>query len=123
MRRGFNAARQPIKQRPRETSGDRRMLTKETSTHAVGQKEPNPWGLHDVHGNVWEWVQDWYSDSYYAESPTVDPQGPATGSNRVVRGGSWHQTATSWRSAFRKPYAPDYRGISIGFRVALTAER
>ena len=84
------------------------------STHAVGQKEPNPWGLYDVHGNVWGWMQDWYSDSYYASSPTVDPLGPATGSNRVVRGGGWHQTATSWRSAFRKPYPSDYRGISIG---------
>ena len=92
------------------------------STHAIGQKEPNPWGLYDVHGNVWEWVQDWYSDSYYASSPAMDPPGPATGSHRVVRGGSWHQTATSWRSAFRKPYPPDYRGISIGFRLALSPE-
>ena len=92
-------------------------------THPVGQKEPNAWGLHDVHGNVWEWVQDRFGERYYAESPSVDPQGPATGSARVVRGGSWHQTATSWRSAFRRRYEPDYRGISIGFRLVMSDER
>lgn len=86
-------------------------------THPVGQKEPNPWGLYDIHGNAWEWVQDWYSPSYYTPSSTVDPQGPQTGSTRVVRGGSWHATADSWRTSFRRDYAPDYRGISIGFRV------
>jgi formylglycine-generating enzyme required for sulfatase activity len=91
-------------------------------THPVGQKLPNPWGLHDVHGNAWEWVQDFYSDSYYAQSPSTDLTGPTSGSAHVVRGGSWHVTSDSWRSSFRKPYAPDYRGISIGFRVAMTAE-
>lgn len=91
-------------------------------THPIGQKLPNPWGLYDMHGNAWEWVQDWYSDSYYAQSPATDPKGPESGSQRAVRGGSWHQTATSWRSSFRKAYDPDYRGISIGFRLAMTAE-
>jgi formylglycine-generating enzyme required for sulfatase activity len=88
-------------------------------THPIGQKLPNPWGLYDVHGNVWEWVEDWYSDNYYGQSPA---KGPASGSQHVVRGGSWHQTATSWRSSFRKAYDPDYRGISIGFRLAMTPE-
>ncbi|MDM0021840.1 formylglycine-generating enzyme family protein [Variovorax saccharolyticus] len=86
-------------------------------THPVGQKPANPWGLHDVHGNVWEWVQDRYDPDYYASSPSSDPQGPLFGSQRVVRGGSWHSTGDGWRSAFRRAYEPDYRGISIGLRL------
>ncbi len=91
-------------------------------SHPVGQKKPNPWGLHDVHGNAWEWVQDWYVDSPGKAGPATDPTGPATGSARVVRGGSWHVTSNGWSSSIRKPYAPDYRGISIGFRVAMRAQ-
>jgi formylglycine-generating enzyme required for sulfatase activity len=91
-------------------------------THPVGQKLPNPWGLYDVHGNAWEWVQDWYSETYYAQSPSTDPTGPTSGSQHPVRGGSWHVTSDSWRSSFRKPYEPNYRGISIGFRIVRTAQ-
>lgn len=89
-------------------------------THPVGKKEANAWGLHDIHGNVWEWVHDWYSETYYANSPEADPQGPESGTHHSVRGGSWHSSATSWRSSYRKPYKPDYRGISIGFRIVMT---
>lgn len=56
-------------------------------THPVGQKLSNPWGLYDVHGNAWEWVQDWYGENYYAQSPSTYPKGSASGSQRVVRGG------------------------------------
>lgn len=90
------------------------------STHPVGQKTPNAWGLHDMHGNVWEWVQDWYDSGYYSRSPTDNPTGPSSGLHRVVRGGSWHQTGDGWRSSARRDYPPDYRGISIGFRVAVS---
>ena len=90
-------------------------------THPIGRKAPNAWGLYDVHGNAWEWVQDWWDPDYYSRSPSSDPSGPRQGTKRVVRGGSWHTTATSWRTAFRRDYEPDYRGISIGFRVVRTA--
>ena len=58
--------------------------------HAVGGKRPNAWGLYDMHGNLWEWCQDWYDKEYYANSPTDDPPGPSGGSDRVLRGGSWN---------------------------------
>jgi formylglycine-generating enzyme required for sulfatase activity len=89
------------------------------ATHPVGEKPANAWGLHDVHGNAWEWVQDWYAPDYYATSPQVDPRGPSSGAQKVVRGGSWHSTGNGWRSAFRRAYDVDYRGISIGFRVVM----
>ncbi|WP_024912742.1 formylglycine-generating enzyme family protein [Chania multitudinisentens] len=91
-------------------------------THPVGKKQPNPWGVNDIYGNTWEWVNDYYSTDYYAQSPPVDPQGPSQGSQRVVRGGSWHSTADGWHSAWRKPYPEDYRGISIGFRLVREKE-
>jgi formylglycine-generating enzyme required for sulfatase activity len=88
-------------------------------THAVGGKAPNAWGLYDLHGNVWEWVADWYGG--YAGAARTDPVGPANGNHRVLRGGSWGSTAVYARSAYRSNGSPDFRYDSgFGFRLART---
>ena len=91
-------------------------------THPIGQKEPNAWGLYDMHGNVWGWVQDWYGERYYASSPGTDPKGPSSGSDRVSRGGGWYYNAQYCRSAFRYYFTPGYRFSDNGFRLALSPE-
>ena len=89
----------------------------ERYAHIVGTKRANPYGLYDMHGNVWEWVQDWYDGGYYRSSPSVDPQGPSAGSYRVVRDGSFGHVARFVRSAFRYPVPPSDRYIYVGFRL------
>jgi formylglycine-generating enzyme required for sulfatase activity len=85
--------------------------------HPVGEKEPNPWGVYDMHGNVWEWCHDWFDENYYADSPSIDPTGPDTGDNRVIRGGSFDGGAAGCRSADRDGYGPDDRDFLLGFRL------
>ncbi len=95
-------------------------------TQIVGTKKPNAWGLFDMHGNVSEWVQDWYSADYYENSPAVDPQGPVftsqTGSYRVYRGSCWYHGSEHVRPAFRSFDFPISRFDSVGFRLVRTAK-
>ncbi|MDA8989786.1 SUMF1/EgtB/PvdO family nonheme iron enzyme, partial [Opitutales bacterium] len=84
-------------------------------TRVVGQYAANPWGFFDMHGNVWEWTADWYGE--YSSGAQTDPGGPATGSGRVFRGGSWGDTGAELRSAYRVPHYPSGRSDGVGFRV------
>lgn len=95
------------------------------STHPVGKKAANAWGLFDMHGNVWEWCRDWYAEAYLPGvdgQPVADPLGPPAGAYRVNRGGSWRSSADTCRSAFRHWLAPNDRGNGLGFRLALVRE-
>ena len=87
-------------------------------THPVGQKAPNAWGLHDILGNVVEWVQDWYGG--YPGGSVTDPVRRSTGWIRVVRGGSWHSNARSCRSANRGGDGPGVRNRYLGLRLLRT---
>jgi formylglycine-generating enzyme required for sulfatase activity len=86
-------------------------------THPVGQLKPNAWGLYDMHGNVMEWVQDWYGR--YPAEPVTNPQGPASGSHRMRRGGAWNSVAAVCRSTNRYS-VPGFRDDFLGFRLVRT---
>ncbi|MGB9851250.1 MAG: formylglycine-generating enzyme family protein [Candidatus Kapaibacteriota bacterium] len=89
--------------------------------HPVGEKFPNSWGIYDMHGNVWEWCWDWFDPFYYEKSPKVNPRGPESGKNRVVRGGSWQKGTTFGRSSSRQ--FPEDQKTNFGFRIVRNAEK
>ena len=88
------------------------------STTAVGSFPLNPWGLADIHGNVWEWTSDWFGAYSEDQTANIDPHGPPMGEKRVIRGGSWYFDADSARCALRYTHRPEDKGFSLGVRLA-----
>jgi len=89
------------------------------TTHPVGEKLPNTWGLYDMHGNIWEWCLDWYAE--FTKASVTDPVGASRGTTRVIRGGCWFNTARLLRSACRVRFAPGSRSLYLGFRLLSSA--
>ena len=92
---------------PKGVKGDRLVET----------KIANPWGLHHMHGNAEEWVQDWYGATYYEDAPERDPQGPAKGFSRVLRGGNYSDPAEDVQSSYRNAARPDFLSSFYGMRI------
>jgi formylglycine-generating enzyme required for sulfatase activity len=92
------------------------------STHPVGQKRPNAWGLHDMLGNVWEWLGDRFNGTYYENSPFEDPSGPTSGTRRVLRGSSFGSSALQCQTTRRLSFSPALSSDEFGFRLALSVE-
>ena len=90
------------------------------TTHPVGQKNANNFGLYDLIGNLFQWCEDWYGEDYYGKSEAENPQGPAQGYDRVMRGGSWDAGPLYCRPAYRGWNRPGYRRNGIGFRIVVT---
>jgi serine/threonine protein kinase len=109
----------------RLSKAQERAWYQETATElkASGLREANAWGLFDMQGNLWEWCSDYYDADYYEHSDEIDPQGPATGGHRVVRGGAWNSEADELRHANRHSFAASERDCTIGFRLAESIDK
>jgi formylglycine-generating enzyme required for sulfatase activity len=95
-----------------------RLYANGNGPHPVAQKAPNAWKLYDMLGNVWQWVEDWYSETYYRLDERTDPRGPAEGEYRGLRGGSWFVAAWDVRAVLRYARSPGNRNNDFGFRCA-----
>ena len=96
-------------------------VTSDYKSHPVGHKKPNPFGLCDILGNVWEWVEDWFSNDYFKTSPTQNPKGPPSGDFKVKRGGSQANLINHIKSHTRYRAPVDKRHYINGFRIAFSA--
>jgi len=99
--------------------GDYAWFEKNSGGHPrpVGQKQPNPWGLYDMVGNVWQWCNDFYQVDYYQSSPRENPRGPEKAENKVLRGGAWRFSAENCRSGYRYNESPGYADVCFGYDI------
>ncbi|MFC2129187.1 formylglycine-generating enzyme family protein [Bacteroidota bacterium] len=105
-----NGMRWPLERAQQDSGGWQNLI------YPVGQHEPNGYGLYNMGGNVWEWVFDIYSETYYQDSPSSNPKGPEKGSNRVIRSGSWHSGAMCKKVYYRKGIPGSWCDYAVGFR-------
>ncbi|PCJ19617.1 MAG: hypothetical protein COB02_07680 [Candidatus Cloacimonadota bacterium] len=96
---------------------DNNIIAEISGTKEIGRKLKNPWSIFDVHGNVSEWLYDYYDSSYYSTGNQINPSGPITGTNRVIRGGHWEAPSFELRSTSRSSFDPSLSHRTIGFRV------